>query len=137
MVSLECMTLSFPLKQQNALNRNICQIRCKQAIHGCRCSSENTLKKLFPAIKHSSLQGKIVFKNNYLGSRPFLYFTEIFVHLSVIAVACYFSVYKLIGLEPVNLYLFKVISRKHQKKVWIMFKVNSKYSRMSFWGPFC
>ena len=39
------------------------------------------------------------------------YFTRIFVHLSVIAAACYFNVYKLIGWDPAKIYLFKVISR--------------------------
>ena len=58
-----------------------------------------TLKKLFPAIKE-----KMIFRNNYstldnsIFLRAFTYcFTEVFVHMSVIATVCYFSVYKLIG----------------------------------------
>ena len=57
-------------------------------------------KKLFPAIKHSNLQGKNVFRNNYFGSQSFplsFCFTQIFVYLSVITAVYYFSVYKLIG----------------------------------------
>ena len=50
-------------------------------------------KKMFPAIKHSNVQGKIFFRNNFFGSQLFLmscYFTKIFVHLSVItAVGCF------------------------------------------------
>ena len=33
---------------------------------------KNTLKKLFPAIKYSNLQGKNVFRSNYFGSHSFL-----------------------------------------------------------------
>ena len=62
-----------------------------------------------------NLQGKNISRNNYFGSQPFLYFTKIFVHLSVIAAACYISIYKLTGQNPVNLYLFAVISRSTRK----------------------
>ena len=44
-------------------------------------------KNLFPAIKHTNLRGKNVFRNNFFGSQSFLYFTKIFVHLSVTAAA--------------------------------------------------
>ena len=44
------------------------------------------------------------------------YFTKIFVYLLVIAAVCYFSVYKLIGWEPANIYLFKVNSKN--TKTW-------------------
>ena len=47
----------------------------------------------------------------------FLYITCIFVHLSVIAAACYFRVYKLIGWDPVNLYLFKALAETLEKNV--------------------
>ena len=47
----------------------------------------------------------------------FLYFTMIFVHLPVIETVCSFSVYKLIGWDPVNQYLFKVISKTLEKGV--------------------
>ena len=46
-------------------------------------------------------------KKMFLGTttldQSFLYFTKIFVHLSVFVAACYFSVCKLIGWDPVNL----------------------------------
>ena len=42
---------------------------------------------------------------------------KIFVHLSVIATVCYFSVYKLIGWDPANVYLFKVNSRTLEEGV--------------------
>ena len=76
-------------------------------------------KKLFPATKRSNLQGKTFFRRNYFGSHPFLmscYFTKIFVHLPVIAAVCYFSVYKLIGWNPANIYLFKVNSINTRKR---------------------
>ena len=67
---------------------------------------------------------KNVFRNNYstLDHSLFLwvftyYFTKIFVHLSVIAAVCYFSVYKLIGWDAANVYLFKVNSRTLRKGV--------------------
>ena len=44
------------------------------------------------------------------------YFTKIFVYLLVIAAVCYFSVYKLIGRDPANIYLFKVNSKN--TKTW-------------------
>ena len=62
---------------------------------------------------------KHVFMNNYLGSQSFLYFAKIFVHLSVIVAVCFFSIYKLIGWGPVNLYLFKVITRYTRKRCGI------------------
>ena len=67
---------------------------------------------------------KMFFRNNYstLDHSLFLwvftyYFTKIFVHLSVIAAVCYFSVHKLIGWDPANIYLFKVNSRILEKRV--------------------
>ena len=63
-----------------------------------RCTLKK--KKQYPATKHSNLQGKGYFRNNYYGPQAFLisrYFTMILVHLSLIAAVCYFSVYKLIG----------------------------------------
>ena len=48
-----------------------------------------------------------------------LYFIKIFGHLPVIAAACYFSVYKLIGWDKVNLYLFKVTSKNTRKRCGI------------------
>ena len=62
-----------------------------------------------------------------------LYFIKISVHLSVIVAACYFSVYKLIGWDQVNLYLFKVISKNTRKKCGICSKltINRAESRSS------
>ena len=38
------MAASALLKLRYTLNRNICQIHCKYAIHGCKCCSEiNTI----------------------------------------------------------------------------------------------
>ena len=44
------------------------------------------------------------------------YFTIIFVHLSLIAAVCYFSIYKLIGWDPENIYLLKVSKRNTRKR---------------------
>ena len=35
-VPLKCMAASAPLKQQYALNKNICQIHCIYEIYGCK-----------------------------------------------------------------------------------------------------
>ena len=43
------------------------------------------------------------------------HFTKIFVYLLVIAAVCYFSVYKLIGWDPENIYLFKFNSKNTKK----------------------
>ena len=79
------------------------------------------LEKLFPAIKYKK---KMFFRSNYssLNHSLFLrvftyYFTKVFVHLYVSAAVCYFSVYKLIGWDPANIYLFKVNSRTLEKGV--------------------
>ena len=64
------------------------------------------MKETVPTTKHSNLQGKKIFKNNYFGSQPFIiscYFTAIFVHFSVIAPVCYFRVYKWIGWDSANI----------------------------------
>ena len=55
----------------------------------------------------------------YFGLQSFLrscYFTKIFVHLSVIAAVCYFSVYKLTRWDPGNFYLFKFNNRNTRKR---------------------
>ena len=79
------------------------------------------LRKLFPAINYKE---KMIFRNNYstldnsIFLRVFTYcFTEVFVHMSVIATVCYFSVYKLIGWDPAKIYLFKGNSRTLEKRV--------------------
>ena len=68
----------------------------------------------------------MLFRNNYFGSQPFLmscYFTRIFVHLPVIVAVCYFSVHKLIGWDPANIYLFKFNSRNTRKRYQICSKL--------------
>ena len=77
-------------------------------------------KKLFPAIKHSNLQKKMFFQERLLWIAAFsyeLWFTKIFVHLSEIAAECYFSVYRLIGWDPVNICFFKV-NRRNTRKMY-------------------
>ena len=54
----------------------------------------------------------------YFESQSFLmscYFAKIFVRLLVMAAVCSFNVYKLIGWDPANIYLFKVNSRSTKK----------------------
>ena len=86
----------------------------------CEIKKHSTLmKETVPTTKHSNLQGKKIFKNNYFGSQPFIiscYFTAIVVHFSVIAPVCYFSVYKWIGWDSANIYLFKINSRSARKR---------------------
>ena len=50
------------------------------------------------------------------------YFTKIFVGLLVIAAVCYFNVYKLIRLDPTNIYLFTVNSWNTRKRHEILQK---------------
>ena len=82
---------------------------------------------MFPATKHSNLQGNI-FRNNYFRSQRFLmscYFTKINVHLSGTEVVCYFSIYKLIGWDPANIYFFKSNSRNTRKRYEICPKLTA------------
>ena len=44
------------------------------------------------------------------------YFAKTFVYLFAVAAVCYFSVNKLIGWDPANIYLFKVNSKN--TKTW-------------------
>ena len=118
-------------------HRNICQILCIYAFHGCKCSSKNiaSIEEWMAAItsvkketlnseKNYSLwptRKKWLFRNNYFGSQPFLMscsFTKIFVHqyLPVITALCYFRVYKLIELETANIYLFKFNTKNTKKR---------------------
>ena len=50
------------------------------------------------------------------------YFTMIFVHLLVIAAVFYFRVYRLIGWDPANTYLFKFNWRNTRKRYEICSK---------------
>ena len=62
---------------------------------------------------------KMFFRNNFFRSQPFLKtcnFTSIFEHLPVIVAVCYFSVHKLKGSDPVDIYLFKFNSRNIRKR---------------------
>ena len=74
---------------------------CSSKFHFHDIKKQCTLKKMFPATKHSNLQGTILlFRKNYFRSQRFLMtcnLTKIILHLSVIEVVCYFSIYKLIG----------------------------------------
>ena len=57
--------------------------------------------------------------NNYFWSQPFLmncYFTRIFEHLPINGAAWYFSIHKLIGWDPENIYLFEFNSRNTSKR---------------------
>ena len=47
----------------------------------------------------------------------------IFVHLIIIAAVCNFSVYKFIGWNPANSYLFKVINENTRKRCEICSKL--------------
>ena len=89
-------------------------------MNGCNFSFEIKIRlkeicqiHLASALPRDNLQGKNVFKEQllYFGSHSFLSFTKIFVHLSIIAAVCYFSVYKLIGWDAANIYLFKFNGR--------------------------
>ena len=82
----------------------------------CEIKKHGTMKKLFSAINYSNLQRKKVLYEQllYSGPQSFLmtcYFTKAFVHPLVIAAVCYFSVYKLLGWDSANIYLFKVNGR--------------------------
>ena len=88
----------------------ICQIHvsntCIHAIHG------SSLR-----LKTVTYREKKVFRNNYF-PQPCLmsyYFIKIFVHLSVTAAVCYFSVNKLIEWDAANFYLFKANSENTRK----------------------
>ena len=79
---------------------------------------------LYPE-KNCSLRLKAVtfkeffFRNNYFWSQPFLmscYFTRIFEHLPINGAAWYFSIHKLIGWDPENIYLFEFNSRNTSKR---------------------
>ena len=104
-------------------------------------------EKLYPE-KNCSLRlnavtfKEIFFKNNYFEWQPFLmsyHFTKIFVHLPVIAAACYFSVDKLIGWDPVNIYLFKFNSKNSRKRYEICLKltINTIESRSDVFTVQC
>ena len=70
-------------------------------------------------IKHSKLQRKVVFRNDYFGSQSFFmscHFTKIFVHFLIIGVVSNFNVYKLKGWDPANICLFKANSRNSRKR---------------------
>ena len=78
---------------------------------------------------------KVFFRNNYFGSQSFFtscHFTKIFVDLLTIAAVSNFNIFKLVGWDPVNTYLFQVNKRSTIKKVINMFKVNNKDSKTPF-----
>ena len=66
------------------------------------------------------------FWNNYIGLQPFLincYFTKTFLHLSKTAAVCYFSIDKMMGWNPIKIYLFKDNSRNAGKGSEICLKL--------------
>ena len=75
-------------------------------------------KKLFLAIKYSKLQRKNHFRSNYFGTQSFsmsCHFTKVFVYLLIIAALSNFNVFKLIGWDSANTYLFKVKTNTREK----------------------
>ena len=60
------------------------------------------------------------------------YFTNIFVHLSVISAASYFGCYKLIEWDPVSIYLFKGSSRSTRKRCEICPKLTRTIVKSRF-----
>ena len=97
---------------------NMCQIhRIACAIHGCKCSS-----KLHCTLKKNCslrLNTRKYFQEQLLYNTAFhygCYFIKIIVHLSVIEVVRYFSIYKLIGKDPANIYFFKANSRNTRQR---------------------
>ena len=84
---------------------------------------------MFPAIKRLNTityTEKMFSGTTTLNHSPFFWTAislRIFVHLSVITALYYFSVYKLIGWGPGNIYLFKIISRNNRKRCRICSKL--------------
>ena len=79
----------------------------------------SALKKSYSLRLNTVTYREKIFLGTTTFSQSFLlscYFTKTFVHLSVVAAVCYFSVYKLIGRNQANKYLFKVISRNTRKR---------------------
>ena len=75
-------------------------------------------KKYFLRLNAVSFKEKF-FRKNCVVLQRFLmscYLTEIFVHLPAIVAVSYFSVHKLIGWVPANIYLFKFNSRNTGKR---------------------
>ena len=79
---------------------------------------------LYPEKKYFLRLNAVSFKENFFRKncvvlQRFLmsyYLTEIFVHLPAIVAVSYFSVHKLIGWVPANIYLFKFNSRNTRKR---------------------
>ena len=67
------------------------------------------------------------------------YLTRIFVHLPVTVAVCYFSVNKLIGWDPANIYLFKFNSTDTRKRYEIFPKltINTTESRSDVFTVKC
>ena len=88
------------------------------------------------ASEYIPLQTRI---QNFFGSQPFFTsynFTKILAHLLIIAAVCNFSVYKLIGWDPENIYLFKVNNRNTRKRCEICSNLEID-GRTSFWCLHC
>ena len=93
----------------------------------CEIKKQCFLKKLFPAIKHSNIQGKnVLLGTTTLDHSLFLWAAFSLRFLSVIPSVCYFSVYKLIDWDPASIYLSKVDSIKTRKMREIWRKLTTK-----------
>ena len=108
----------------------------------CEIKKHCTLKKICSLRLNSVTSKKNFFRSNLFGSQPFLiscFFTRIFVHLPVIVAVCYFSVHKLIGWNPENIYLFKFNSRNSRKVYEIrpMLKINTRESCSDVFSAKC
>ena len=113
-----------------------CQIHCIYAIHDYKCL------QWIACLLACMDARKIFFRNNFFGSQPFLKtcnFTNIFVHLPVIVAVCYFSVHKLKGWDPADIYLFKFNSRNIRKRYEICRKltINTIESRSDVFSVKC
>ena len=112
----------------------------------CEIKKLSALKKKNCSLRlnKGTYQEKFFFRELllYFGLQSFLmccYFTKIFVHLPVIAAVCYFSVDKLIGWDPVNIYLFKFNSKNTRKRYEICLKltINTIESRSDVFTVKC
>ena len=134
-VTLKCTAASAPLYTQfmaaYALLKNTVSI--EELMAAATFMIKKTLyseKKCSLQLNTVSYKGKIIFlRTTTFGSQPFLtsyLFTKIFVHLSVITGVCYSSVYKLIGWDPANVYLFDVNSKNTRNMSEICSKLTIK-----------
>ena len=117
-------------------------MNCVHAFHGCYCFSKKyrihwgmdghnyfcEIRTMFseencslPLNTGTCEKNCFFLRNNFFGSQRFG--SQIFVHMSVIAIVFCFSVYKLIGWDQGNIFLFKVIIRNIWKRYEIFLKL--------------